>query len=280
MTFSFLAMLLRIAALLLAGFAAFCLLLYWRQEGLLFFPERAVLATVKREAGAVGFRLWPEATSDYRALLAEADELAGPLRGTCIVWHGNAGSARQRDYLAAPLQRLGLRVVMAEYPGYGARPPGSLREAALVAEAKALTVEIQRQFDGPVIVIGESLGAAVAAAVAGDPALAVTGAVLITPWSDLAGVARVHYPWLPVGLLLRDRFDNAAALQGYRGPIVVVTAGADAIIPAGEGRRLYQALPTSAKRLEEIPGAGHNDWIERTPAATWQGWLGFIITGN
>ena len=277
MTLSFLATLLRVAALLLLGYAGFCLLLYWRQEGMLFFPEQAPLATVEREAQAAGFRLWPEATVDYRAMLAEP---VGKVSGTCVIWHGNAGSARQRDYLAAPLLRLGWRVLVAEYPGYGARPAGSLREVALVAEAKALTREVRQRFGGTVIVMGESLGAAMASAVAGDPALAVSGAVLFTPWFDLAGVARIHYPWLPVGLLLRDRFDNAGALQGYRGPVVVVTAGSDEIIPAIEGRRLHQALATPLKRLQEIPGAYHNDWVDRTTAGNWREWLAFAAGGK
>ena len=67
MSLSFLPALLRIAALLLAGYAGFCLFLYWRQEGMLFFPEQAPLATVEREARAAGFRLWPERTLGYRA---------------------------------------------------------------------------------------------------------------------------------------------------------------------------------------------------------------------
>lgn len=273
MTVSSLAILLRLAFLLLLGYAAFCLLLYWRQEGMIFFPEQAPLETVRREAQAAGFRLWPDDGDNYRALLAEP---AGPALGTCLIWHGNAGSARQRNYLAAPLLRMGLRVVVAEYPGYGARPRGSLREAALLAEARELTAEVRRRFGGPVIVVGESLGAALAAAVAGDPAVPVSGVMLFTPWFDLAGVARVHYPWLPAGLLLRDRFDNAAALQGYRGPVLVVTAASDEIIPATEGRRLYQALATPTKRLHEIPGAWHNDWIERVTQDDWREWLTFV----
>lgn len=277
MTASSLAILLRFAFLLLLGYAAFCLLLYWRQEGMLFFPERAPLETVRREAHAAGFRLWPEDSGHYRALLAEP---AGPALGTCLIWHGNAGSARQRGYLAAPLLQMGMRVVVAEYPGYGARPPGSLREAALIGDARELTAEVRRRFGGPVIVVGESLGAALAAALAGNPDVPVSGLILFTPWHDLAGVARVHYPWLPVGLLLRDRFDNAAALQGYRGPVVVVTAGNDEIIPAAEGRRLYQTLATPTKRLHQIPGAWHNDWVGRVTRDDWREWLTFAAGLN
>lgn len=277
MSLSLLPALLRSAGLLLLGYAAICLYLYWRQEQMLFLPEQAPLDRVRREAQAAGFRLWPSADAGYRALLAEP---TGPVVGTCLVWHGNAGSARQRDYLAAPLLKNGWRVVVAEYPGYGARPAGSRREAALVAEARELAWAVQRRFDGPLLVLGESLGAALAAAVAGDTALPVEGVILLTPWRELAGPARHHYPWLPVTLLLRDRFDNAAALAKFRGPVVIVTAGADEIIPASEGRRLYQAVNSPAKRWQEIPGAYHNDWIERTSAADWQGWLAFAGSGG
>lgn len=276
MSLSVLTVLLRFAVLLLLGFTAFCLLLYWRQEEMLFFPEQAPLETVRREALADGFRLWPEDGTGYRALIAEP---AGKAVGTCVIWHGNAGSARHRGYLAAPLLRAGWRVAVAEYPGYGARPRGSLREAALTTEARGLAAELHRQFGTPLVVIGESLGAALAAAVAGDPAVPVKGVILFTPWHDLAGVARVHYPWIPVGLLLRDHFDNAAALRDYRGPVVVVTAGSDEIIPAAEGERLYRALGTPAKRLSGIHGAWHNDWVERVSREDWQEWLEFAA-GN
>jgi len=270
-------LLLRGAGLLLLGFAGFCLLIYWRQEGMLFFPERATLETVRREAQAVGFRLWPDESESYRALLAEP---AGAVLGTCLIWHGNAGSARQRDYLALPLLQLGWRVVVAEYPGYGARPVASLREAALVAEAKGLTRAVRERFGGRLIAVGESLGAALAAAVADDPATPVQGVLLLTPWHDLAGVARHHYPWLPVTLLLRDRFDNAAALQGYRGPVVVVTAADDEIVPAAQGTQLHAGLATPYKRLQVIAGARHNDWVDRTTPENWREWLDFFNRGS
>jgi len=275
MTLSFLALLLRVAALAATAFAGFCLFLYWRQEAMIFFPEQASLETVRREAKLAGFHLWPEETSSYRALLAEPP---GPPIATCIVWHGNAGSARHRDYLARPLLQLGLRVVVAEYPGYGARPAGSRRESALVAEAKTLIAAVHGQFGGPLVLLGESLGSAMAAAVAGDPAITVSGLVLITPWHDLAAIGRRHYPWLPVGLLLRDRFDNQAALRRYRGPVVVVTAADDEIIPASEGRRLFETLATPRKSLHELPGARHNDWLEHATLQDWREWLNFLGT--
>ncbi len=266
--------LLRIAGLLLLGYATICLYLYWRQEALLFLPEQAPLETVQHEAQSAGFRLWPEESENYRAFLAEPVD---PAIGTCLIWHGNAGSARQRGYLTAPLLKLGWRVVLAEYPGYGARPSGSWREAALVAEARELAAEVHRRFGGPLVVVGESLGASLAAEVAGKPAVPVQGVLLLTPWQKLAGPARYHYPWLPVTLLLRDRFDNAAALKDYRGPVVIVTASDDEIIPATMGEQFYAGLSSPDKQLWVIANAHHNDWIDHVTPADWRKWLEFIV---
>ena len=104
MMVSLLTALLRMALLLLLGYVAVCLFVYWRQEQMLFLPEQAPLDNVRREARAAGFHLWPGDQEGYRALLAEP---TGSVAGTCLVWHGNAGSARQRDYLAAPLLKNG-----------------------------------------------------------------------------------------------------------------------------------------------------------------------------
>lgn len=272
MTVSSLIVLLRFVCLLLLGFAGYCLFLYWRQEQMYFFPEQAPLEQVNREAQTAGFRLWPATGAGYRALVAEP---AGPAVGTCLIWHGNAGSARQRGYLAAPLLSQGWRVVVAEYPGYGARPAGSWRETELISEAKELAGEFRRRFGEPLIFMGESLGAAFAAAVAGDPTTQPSGVILLTPWHDLPSVARRHYPWLPVNLLLRNRFDSAAALRHFRGPVLVVIAGNDEIIPATEGYRLYQALGTPVKRLREVADSRHNDWLDRIGAEDWRDWLTF-----
>lgn len=83
-----------------------------------------------------------------------------------------------------------------------ARVPVELGESALVADAAATLAIARRQFRAAVLA-GESLGAAVAAAVANSAGVDM---LLITPWDRLESVARHHYRWLlPIGALLRDR---------------------------------------------------------------------------
>ena len=229
------------------------------QDRLLYFPAKASVADLT--SGAL--RAWP-AADDFRGLVAQAQ---GAVRGTAVVFHGNAGHAGHRGFYAAALAPLGLRVILAEYPGYGPRR-GDLGEASLVADA-ALTIDrAQRQYGPPLLVVGESLGAGVAAAAAARQREQVAGVLLITPWDRLENVAAFHYPWLPVGWLLRDRYDSAAHLAHFGRPVAVVVAERDDIVPARFGKALFDSL-VEPKRLWLLDGAGHNDWARRVDAAWW-----------
>jgi len=237
------------------------------QDHLLYFPARASVA----EMGRTGLSPWP-APDDFRGLLAEP---AGAVRGTAIVFHGNAGHAGQRAYYAEALLPLGLRVILAEYPGYGPRD-GALGESSLVTDAAASIEAAHRQFGAPLIVIGESLGAGVAAAAVAQQSGRVAGVLLITPWDRLENVASFHYPWLPVRWLLRDRYDSATHLADFGAPVLVAVAERDSIVPARFGRALYDALP-QPKRLVSIEAAGHNDWLLRVDSKWWQQALEFLL---
>jgi len=237
------------------------------QDRLLYFPQRATVSAMETD----GLRAWP-GTGHFRGLVADAK---GPLRGTAIVFHGNAGHAGHRDYFAAALTPLGLNVILAEYPGYGPRD-GALGEASLVADAAATIVLAHRQYGAPLLIIGESLGAGVAAAATARQPEQVAGLMLITPWDRLENVASFHYPWLPVRWLLRDQYDSAAHLAGFNRPVVVVVAQRDDIVPAHFGEALFQGL-SAPKLWRVVPYAGHNDWPARVNADWWQQSLDFLL---
>lgn len=243
--------------------------LFLRQDSLLYYPERA---PVERLVGAApGLRAWPSAT-DFRGLLSEP---AGAARGTVVVFHGNAGHAGYRAHYAQALRPLGWRVLLAEHPGYGPRG-GALGEASLVGDAAQTLEQAHRAFgDGPLVVLGESLGAAVAAGAAAAQRERVAGLVLITPWDRLAHVASFHYPWLPVRWMLRDGYDAAASLAALGGkPVAVVVAEHDRIVPARLGRALFDGL-AGPKRWVVVAGRDHNDWVDAVDAAWWQAVLEF-----
>ena len=233
---------------------------YLLQDRLLYFPQRATVAEVAQG----GLAAWPSA-DEFRGLVAQPQ---GAARATAIVFHGNAGHAGHRAHYAAVLTGLGLRVILAEYPGYGPRD-GEVGEGPLVEHASRSIERARAQYGPPLLVLGESLGAGVAAAAVAQQRGAVAGLMLITPWDRLQHVASHHYPWLPVAWLLRDRYDSASHLAAFARPVLVVVAEQDDIVPAQFGQALHDAL-LAPKRLLRLPGAGHNDWNGRVDGVWWQ----------
>ena len=238
------------------------------QDRLLYYPAQATAA----EMVSPGLAAWP-AEGDFRGLVAQP---TGLVRGTAIVFHGNAGHAGHRGYYADVLTRLGLRVILAEYPAYGPRD-GALGERSLVDDAAQTIALAHRLHGAPLLIVGESLGAGVAAAAASRERVHVAALMLITPWDKLESVAAFHYPWLPVRWLLRDRYDSVANLASFGRPVFVAVAEGDQVVPARYGVALHEAL-SEPRRIEVIRGAGHNDWIRHVDEAWWRGAaLGFLL---
>ncbi len=81
--------------------------------------------------------------------------------------------------------------------------------------------------------------------------------VLRSPFASLADVGRIHYPFLPVRLLLRDRYASIEQVGGLRCPVLVLAGARDGIVPWEQSRRLAEASP-EPKRFVLIPSADHN----------------------
>ena len=239
------------------GFVAVPILgAYLFQNALLYYPDTYSLEALQNRVKNSRVSLWPEANENYRGLLAGLD--LTEVRGTIVVFHGNAGSAMDRLYYVAALEPLGYRVLLAEYPKYGARG-GALGEPSLVSDAVATVKALKQQFNGPLYVWGESLGCGVATGVASENSLAIDGVVLITPWNNLPALAQSIYWFLPAKWLVKDSYDNAANLKHYNKPVAVLMADSDEIIPNKQTLAFYESISTP-KRLWVFKNAGHNSW--------------------
>jgi uncharacterized protein len=174
--------------------------------------------------------------------------------GTWLITHGNAGSAGGRDYIIDPIQRgVAADVYVLEYPGYADRPGEPSQDSLLAAAREAFLTLPDR---GPVTVVGESLGTGPACFLAGEFPDRVRGLILLVPYRELAEAAASHYPWLPVRLLLRDRFPAYEWLAKFKGPVAFGVAARDEVIPPDSGRGLYEGY-AGRKRLWEFPGEDH-----------------------
>jgi fermentation-respiration switch protein FrsA (DUF1100 family) len=89
----------------------------------------------------------------------------------------------------------------------------------------------------------------------------VAAVLLEAPYTSIVDMARRRYPFVPVGLLLRDRFDSWRIVGDVRAPVLVMHGAHDGIIPLPMGRAVYDAAP-EPKQLWIAPDAGHVDLIE------------------
>lgn len=180
-------------------------------------------------------------------------------RAAVLFCHGNGGNVTHRVDALRKLHALsGVSVLIFDYRGYG-RSEGKPSEPGVVADARAARAWLaQREKirESQVVLLGESLGGAVAVELAAcDGARAL---ILESPFSSLVDVAAHHYPFLPVRWALRTRFDAAAKIGNYRGPLLMAHGDADTIVPIQFGRRLFEAA-NEPKQFMLLPGHDHND---------------------
>ena len=174
--------------------------------------------------------------------------------------HGNAGNAAHRLPNAARLAELDTHVWVLGYRGYGLSE-GRPSEAGVYLDARAALAHLVEERGIPldrVVLFGRSLGGAVAVDLAQDRPLA--GVILESTFSSVADVADAVFP-IPIGVLLRGRWNSAAKIERVRAPLLFLHGDLDQIIPIELGRRLYDAAP-EPKVFEVIPHAGHNTTVE------------------
>jgi fermentation-respiration switch protein FrsA (DUF1100 family) len=249
--------LLIIAAGSVAIVAAVLTLIWTMQRRLMYFPTSDV--PMPGEIGLSGVEPVTFETTDGLGLNGWFVAASGPSpRISVLVFNGNAGNRAHRAPLAAALQRHGLQVLLVDYRGYGGNP-GTPTENGLAADSRAAHAYLAGRPDvdaSRIVYFGESLGTAVAIDLAAEHPPAAL--VLRSPFTSIADVGRYHYPFLPVRLLLRDRFAAIDQIRRIRVPLLVIAGGRDRIVPIENSRRLYDAA-VAPKTLLMLPNADHND---------------------
>ncbi len=192
-------------------------------------------------------------------------------RSTVIYFPGNAGHRAHRGLDLDQLSRMGADAYLVDYRGY-ADNPGSPKETAFAADAQSVWKFITGTRHVPpsqVVLIGESLGGGVATRLASELSIEGTppgGLILRSTFSSLVDVAAFHYWWLPVRLLLLDRYPSTDRIAHVTCPILVLHGTVDTIIPFRFAQRLFAVAPDTStsgvpKKFVPLPGADHNDIV-------------------
>lgn len=232
-----------ILMLLAVAYVVICGYVYLSQRRAMYFPQFT--------------RVDPSATDfEFKSgNLVLRGWVVNPGRTDALLYFG--GNAERVEMMREPLAIWlpGRSVYLMPYRGYGANE-GEPTEANLFADALALYDAVrERHPHGSIAAMGRSLGSGVASYLASKRA--VEKLVLIAPFDSMVQVARTHYPWLPVRWLMKDRYPSIHHLHDYTGPVLVIRAERDEIIPPRNTDRLIAALP-EPPQVVEVPGAGHN----------------------
>lgn len=196
-------------------------------------------------------------TADGLTLGAWYVPATGPDLGyTVLVANGNGGNRTYRASLAEALRAEGFSVLLFDYRGYGGNP-GDPTEAGLALDVRAARdYLVARTSQDRLIYFGESLGGGVVAELAVEHPPA--GLLLRSPYTELADTAAEHYPFLPVRLLLKDRFPVVEHVRRIRVPTVVVYGTGDSIVPPEQSRAVADAA-AGPVTVVELRDADHND---------------------
>jgi uncharacterized protein len=179
---------------------------------------------------------------------------------TWVWFHGNAGNISHRlENIALIRERLGVHVFIFDYRGYG-QSAGQPSEQGLYRDAEAALAYVRTlpEVDpARLVLFGRSLGASVAVEMAArEPP---RGLILESPFTSVAAMARVAFPFLPLGPLIRTRYDSLARIGQVRAPLLVLHSPTDEVVPYAQGQELFAAAP-EPKWFHAIGGgAGHND---------------------
>ncbi|CCG09220.1 alpha/beta hydrolase [Pararhodospirillum photometricum] len=182
-----------------------------------------------------------------------------PPAGRVVVYfHGNAGTVVDRLERARFFLDAGLGVLLVEWPGFGG-VPGRPSEPSVLAEARAAVAFLLAQGIAPASLVfyGESLGSGVAVRLAAEGP-APGGVILDGGFTSALAVAQKRYPWIPVALFMRDRFDNLAVVSRVRGPFLILHGGRDAIVPLAHAETMAQAVRGPVETYFP-PSGGHVD---------------------
>lgn len=180
-------------------------------------------------------------------------------RSVVLMTHGNAGHIADRAPLLRYLQtRAKVAVFIFDYRGYG-KSEGTPTVDAVLDDARAARSQLRWMAsinDSEMLLMGESLGGAIAVQLAAESA--PRGLILQSTFSSLRDVADIHFPALS-WLVPEDKLNSCSALQRYSGPLFQSHGTADRTIPLPLAEKLF-AAGNEPKQLLKIPNAGHNNW--------------------
>ena len=158
---------------------------------------------------------------------------------TVVFFHGNAGNLLNRVHKINELNKLDINILLTSWRGFSGNK-GKPSEKNLYYDAQQIInwLKVQGLDNKDIVLYGESLGTGVATELASKNNFG--GIILESPFTSMADVAKLYYPYLPVNLLLKDRYDTKSKIIDIRTPILIMHGKEDNIVPQKMGLELFE----------------------------------------
>jgi fermentation-respiration switch protein FrsA (DUF1100 family) len=187
-----------------------------------------------------------------------------PLNGKemVIFLHGNAGNIPKRIDKLKVLTEMGYGFIIPAWRGFG-KSEGSPSKEGLYNDARAAIefAQVKGYKTEDMIIVGESLGSGIATYMAIENKF--KGVFLITPYTSIKDRGQEIYFYIPVGLLIKDNFDNAANISKLSSPVFIIHGDKDNVIPHSHSLKLIE-IANQPKKLILYPGVGHANYEVKT----------------
>ncbi len=246
------------------------------QRKLMYFPDRARIPP--RDLELTSVEEVTLKTDDGNSLICWYGKAPNPDKPTVLYFHGNAGNLAARSGRVEAYMAEGYGIFMVSYRGYNGSS-GSPSEPNNIADAQcalSYLMSIGIPLD-KIIIYGESLGTAIAVQLAAK--YRSHAVILDSPFTSMTDVALLHYPYLPIRTMLRDRYETMRHIAKISAPKLVLHGEKDTVVPVTMGKAVYKAA-SDPKKLLTFAEAGHIDhwmhgsyelifeWLAALPQAT------------
>ena len=158
---------------------------------------------------------------------------------TILIFHGNAGNLFNRVYKLNELNKLDVNILLISWRGFSGNK-GKPTEKNLYRDADESVKWLNNQgvISKNIILYGESLGTGVATELGISNAFG--GIILESPFTSIANAAKIYYPYLPVSIILKDRYDSIGKIKNINTPIFIMHGKMDNIVPQQMGLELFE----------------------------------------
>lgn len=267
-----------IAVLSLAtiAYSSVCFYLLLQQRALIFNPRYPLIAapddpefqmpfeSVQIEVKGTGGKIkaWWIPAADQRSLKSPVQKMVGGFKSPKVLlyFHGRGSNKSYSLYRMQGLRQVGFSVLTLDYRGYGDSIGAFPSESSVFEDSRAAwnyLTQVRRVPANEIVIYGESLGGAVALALAVKQPDA-GGLVLQSTFTSMTSMLR-RIPWfqfLPVNWILTERFDSLAKVRLLKVPVLFLHGQTDDVVPAYMSDQLYRAAP-EPKKLFLIPAGSH-----------------------